>query len=79
MNLCEYKNIFAKPNEGIHSLRLFGFAVVDIIMTIVAALLISYFFKFSIGYTLLFLFALGIILHKMFCIQTTLNKIIFEN
>jgi len=79
MNLCKYKNILGKPDQGIHSYRLFGVAIVDVIMTIVAAFLISYFFKFSFLYTLVFLFILGIILHRLFCVKTNVDKLIFGN
>ena len=46
MNLCKYKNILGKPNKGIHSYRIFNIAIADVIMTIIAAFLISYFFNF---------------------------------
>jgi hypothetical protein len=44
MDLCKYKNILGEPGKGIHSYRLFGVAIADVIMTIIAAALISYFF-----------------------------------
>jgi hypothetical protein len=79
MNLCKYSDILGKPNEGVHSYRLFGIAILDVIMTIVAAFLISYFLKFSFLYTLVFLFILGIILHRLFCVKTTVDKLLFGN
>lgn len=30
MSLCEYKDIFGIPNEGVHSYRLFNIAIVDV-------------------------------------------------
>jgi len=77
MDLCKYKNIFGKPNEGVHSYRVFNIAIVDVLMTIFGAFLISYFFKVSFLYTCIFLFVLGIILHKLFCVRTTVDKILF--
>ena len=47
MNLCKYKNVLGEPNKGIHSYRLFGLAIADIVMTIVAAFIISYFLKLN--------------------------------
>jgi len=79
MNLCKYKNILGEPNKGVHSYRLFGLAIMDVIMTIVAAFVISYLNKFSFLYTLLFLFVLGIILHRLFCVRTTIDKLLFPN
>jgi hypothetical protein len=79
MNLCKYKNSLGIPNKGIHSYRFLGLAIVDVVMTIIAALLISYFFKLSFVYTTLALFVLGIILHRLFCVRTTIDKLLFPN
>jgi hypothetical protein len=79
MNLCKYKNSLGIPNKGIHSYRLFGVAIVDVIMTIIAAKIISYYYKISFFYTCVFLFVLGIILHRLFCVRTTIDKLLFPN
>ena len=79
MNLCKYKNALGVPNEGIHSYRLFGVAIVDVLMTIIGAFMISYFFKYNLLYTTICLFVLGIIAHRLFCVRTTVNKILFPN
>lgn len=78
MNLCKYKNILGKPGKGIHSYRIFNIAIADVIMTILGALIISYFFNFSFIYTLITLFILGIILHRLFCVRTTIDKLLFQ-
>jgi hypothetical protein len=77
MDLCKYKNALGIPGKGIHSYRFFGMAIADIIMTIVGAFIISYFSKISFIKTLLVLFLLGIILHRIFCVRTTIDKLIF--
>ena len=41
--LCKYKDALGKPNQGIHQYRFLGVAIVDVIMTIIAAFIISYF------------------------------------
>lgn len=79
MSLCKYKNSLGIPNKGIHSYRLFGVAIVDVIMTIIAAKIISYYYKISFFYTCVFLFVLGIILHRLFCVRTTIDKVLFPN
>ena len=79
MNLCKYKNILGIPGQGIHSYRLFGVAIVDVIFTIIGAFLITYLFKIKLKYTIPFLFILGIILHRLFCVKTTVDKLIFED
>ena len=77
MNLCRYKNIFGAPNTGAHSYRFFNIAIVDVILTILAAFIISYIFNINFSYTLLSLFILGIISHHIFCVRTTIDKLLF--
>ena len=77
MDLCKYKDIFGKPNEGIHSYRFLNIAIVDVLATIVVAFLISHFTKFCFGKTLLALFLCGIVMHRLFCVKTTVDKFIF--
>ena len=79
MNLCQYKNSLGVPNVGVHSSRFAGLAIVDVISTLVVAFLISYFGKTSFVYTSAFLFVLGIILHRLFCVRTTVDKVLFPN
>ena len=79
MSLCKYKNILGIPDKGIHSYRFMNVAIVDVIMTIIAAILISYLFNISLFYTLIALFVLGIILHRLFCVRTTIDKLLFPN
>jgi hypothetical protein len=74
---CKYKDIFGKVNSGIHKYRLFNIAIVDVIGTIIIGLLLAYFLKLNYAITILVLFLLGIILHRFFCVNTTINKIIF--
>jgi len=77
MNLCKYKDLFGKPNTGLHSIRIFNIAIVDLILTIFAAYLFSFLFKFSFLYSFFGLFILGIIMHHIFCVKTTIDKLIF--
>jgi hypothetical protein len=79
MDLCKYKNALGVPGKGIHSYRLFGVAIADVIMTIIGAILISFFFKTNLTYTIICLFLLGIFLHRLFCVRTTVDKILFPN
>lgn len=76
--LCKYKDALGKPKTGIHSYRIFNIAIADVIMTIIASLIISYFFKFNFWITLIILFLIGIILHRIFCVKTTVDKILFS-
>ena len=77
MNLCKYKDALGKPDVGIHSYRIFNIAIADVIMTFIGAFIISYFYNISFVKTSIFLFILGIILHRIFCVQTTIDKLLF--
>jgi len=78
MNLCKYKNALGVPGKGVHSYRLFGVAIVDVIMTVVAAYIFSYFTNYSFLHTTIILFILGILLHHVFCVRTTVDKLLFS-
>jgi hypothetical protein len=77
MNLCKYKDIFGKPNTGVHSYRIFNIAIVDVLLTILVAFIIALLIKKPFWIVLLILFLLGIILHRLFCVRTTIDKLIF--
>lgn len=69
---AEYKDIFGKPREGVHATRIFGLAAIDLIFTLIAALLIP-------GNKIrnfLVLIALGCIMHALFGVDSELNRII---
>ena len=40
-DFCKYKDSLGRPNEGLHSYRIGGFAIFDIILTLILALIIS--------------------------------------
>lgn len=80
MAFCPFRyftNIFGKPGEGVHSYRFFNIAVVDVIATIIGAFIISFLFNDNFFSILLLLFLLGIVLHRLFCVNTTINKFLF--
>jgi len=79
MNLCPYKYILGVPGKGIHQYRFFGIAIVDTIQTIIGAAIMAYIFKWPFWLTLLGLFLLGEILHYIFCVPTTVMKLLFPN
>jgi uncharacterized protein YqhQ len=76
MKLCPYKNVFGAPSSGVHSYRLFDIAVVDVVFTILAAYTISMYTKYTFLWTSISLFALGIFFHYIFCVETTVAKIL---
>ena len=79
MSLCKYRYALGIPNRGVHSYRFMGVSIMDVIMTLIGAGLFSYFLKISFVYTSIFLFILGIILHRIFCVRTTVDILLFGN
>ena len=79
--LCKYKNSLGIPGEGIHKYRVFNIAIVDVIMTVIGAFIIHrlFFTKHNFWVVLLSLFVIGIIMHRMFCVRTTVDKLLFPN
>ena len=77
MDLCKYKDVLGVPGEGVHSYRIFNIAIIDVLMTFALAFLISYFGKISFLLTSVVLFSLGIFLHHIFCVRTTVDRMLF--
>jgi hypothetical protein len=78
--LCKFKDSLGVPNKGIH-FHVFGIAIMDVIFTIILAMLITTFYKpiksnrlLSFLLILVMLFIIGIFLHWLFCVPTTVNK-----
>ncbi len=77
VSLCQYKNIFGK--EGVHSYRFLNIAIVDTLLTFILSLVISYYFKINLLFVFVLLVILSIIIHRIFCVNTTLTKMFFKN
>jgi len=77
-NLCKYKNLFGKPEEGIRKYRIFNIAIMDTAVVIIIAILFSYFTGYNIWITLVVLFISGIIAHRLFCVRTGVDKLLFD-
>lgn len=76
-SLCQYKNIFGEPGQGFHKERIFGLALYDIIGTIIIGILISKYFKLDLFKTYILLILFVIFIHKLFCVETAFNKLLF--
>jgi hypothetical protein len=77
--LCRFKDLFGKPNTGIRKYRIFNIAIMDTVIVIIFGILISEATKISLGWTLGGLFILGIIVHRMFCVRTGVDRMLFPN
>lgn len=73
---CPFKHVFGKPGEGIHSYRVFDIAIVDTVMTIIGAYFLAKYFKWDVKVTILWAFIIGEILHIIFCVDTTIVKLL---
>ncbi len=74
MSLCEYKDIFGKPNEGAHSHRFLGLATVDLIGFVLLVFVIVSYFGTGVLSTTIWLAILTIFIHWLFCVPTALNR-----
>ena len=68
--VCPYSYILGVPGEGVHAKRIGGYAFNDILATIIAAAITSYFTGTSFIVSLLVWFTVGEILHYAFGVQT---------
>jgi hypothetical protein len=84
--LCKYKNLFGELGKGVHSIRILNIAVVDVISTLILAFVIHQFILekileihwISIWWVIIGCFISGIIIHRLFCVRTTIDKLLFS-
>lgn len=77
---CKYSGMFGEPGKGAHSIRVGGFAIVDLLLTAALALLISRPWArgagaFLLAFLVLMVIAVGA--HELFCVNTRLNALLF--
>lgn len=75
---CKYKNILGEVGKGIHSYRLFNIAIADVILTFISAVIISYIFNTNIIIVFIALMIFSVFIHYLFCVDTTLTKIVLN-
>jgi len=74
IGLCKYRDIFGKVNEGVHQYKVFGNAVVDTALTVLAGVVLARWRGWNPFVTIAGLIILGIIVHRLFCVNTALNR-----
>ena len=84
MGLCKYKDIFGKPGQGIHRHRVLDISIMDVFTTILVGGIIGYAIRWFVPWwnipaTIGGAFLLGIVLHRAFCVRTTVDKWLFPN
>ena len=77
MDLCQYQHMFGEPNQGIHRFRLGGIAVVDVLFTLMGAFFLSFLMRWNVVLVTIGMFVLGIIMHRLFCVRTTVDRLLF--
>jgi len=77
--LEKHSDMFGKPNTGVHKHRFMNLAIVDVVATILVGWLVSYIYKLNPVYVISLFFIVGIILHAVFNVRTTVDKILFPN
>ena len=79
MSLCDCRDVFGRPNEGVHAARIGRFAAVDLGLTVLAAGGLAYYYEASaFGYVLALIIAilLGVLFHWAFCVDTAFNRML---
>jgi len=77
---CKYKDILGKPDTGLHSYRVFNIPIFDVLFTVLLAKFIHYYMmeRTNFSVVLIFTFILGIIMHRIFCVRTMIDKLLFS-
>lgn len=67
---CPYATLLGVRGQGVHSTRIAGFALNDILATIVVAAITSFWYTIPFLYSFLGWFILGEVLHYIMCVDT---------
>ena len=78
---CKFKNMFGEIGTGVHSYRFYNIAIVDVVMTFIVAYILNIYIYPNISYCkiVIFLLILGVLLHRLLCVKTTVDKYLFDN
>jgi fatty acid desaturase len=78
--LCQYRNALGEPRQGIHSFRIFDIAVFDVLLTFALAYVVNLVGNVqNYWLALLYTFIVGIFMHWLFCVDTTVNRFLFPS
>ena len=70
--------MFGEPQKGVHAYRIFDVAIVDVVATFIVAYVLSRLTGVKFIVMLIGLFAGSIIMHRLFCVRTTVDKLLFN-
>jgi hypothetical protein len=78
---CRYRDALGVPGEGVHSYRLFNSALADVGLLLLFAWLVKFlaslYTPVSYALAVLISFLIGVVLHRVFCVRTTVDRILF--
>ncbi len=77
LDLCQYKNLFGKVGTGAHSIRFMNIAIIDVILTAIIAKFLQKKYNKKFLYYFILLLLLSIVAHRLFCVRTTIDKLLF--
>ena len=67
------------PNVGIHSYKIFSVSYMDVGVVLIGAIIIAWVMKWSYVKTIVVTFILGIVVHRLFCVRSTVDKLLFPS
>ena len=79
LDLCKYKDLFGIPGQGIHAFKIFGISIWDTLIVLPFAIFFAWVANWSYSYTIVGFYILGIIVHRLFCVRTTVDKLLFPD
>jgi len=71
-------NVIGVPNVGIHSYRIFNVAYMDVIVVLIGSILLAWLMNWSYMKTIVGMFILGIVVHRVLCVSSTVDKTLFQ-
>ena len=78
--ICKYANLLGIPGKGIHKIHIGGVAIVDLLLTLGLALLLSLIPKSPpLTIWIIILLLLSIIIHNIFCTKTSVSNLLNSN
>jgi hypothetical protein len=69
--------MFGKPGEGVHAIRVFDIAIIDVLATLLVAIVITLLTGWNLFAVSICLFVIGIVAHRLFCVKTKVDRLIF--
>ncbi len=77
MTLCDYKNAFGKPREGLRKYRIGDLAAADLLFTAAGAYSLSRLGGWPFLAVLIVLIVVAVFVHEAFCVDTAFNAFLF--